>query len=396
MDFNAIHSLLTRAVETVTPAAQLVVRQHGDVQLEAAYGWLDPETRRRPTQPDTRFDMASVSKLFTVAAFMTLVETGRVALDQPVRTVLPEFDGPRPIQPYEDPLKPGALVEVQRGSLTADAGAVTFRRLLTHTSGLPAWRPLWQQADAAAAQRMALETFFAYPPGTRIVYSDIGLILLGMSLERLAGQRLDVAVGERAIAPLGLTHTGYLPLPVDPCQQLPANIAPTELCAWRGRRIVGEVHDENAWRLGGIAGHAGIFSTAADIAAFGQCFLDHGTPILRAETVAEMTRVQAEFEGLRRGLGFALWSADPEASSNPFSPRTFGHTGFTGTCLWVDPERDLVVAFLTNEVYHGREGRGIGPLRVALHRLIVQEVDMSLRRTVGNENVSSAEDGIPA
>ena len=89
---------------------------------------------------------------------------------------------------------------------------------------------------------------------------------------------------------------------------------------------------------------------------------------------------------LRRGLGFALWSADPEASSNPFSPRAFGHTGFTGTCLWVDPERDLVVAFLTNEVYHGREGRGIGPLRVTLHRLIVQEVDMSLRRTAGDEN----------
>ncbi len=380
MDFDAIHALLTRAVETVTPAAQLVVRQRGATLLEAAYGWLDPDTRQHPTQPDTRFDMASVSKLFTVAAFMTLVETGQVGLEQPVCTVLPEFDGERPIRPYENPLQPGALVEVHGEATTtnaaaANAGAVTFRQLLTHTSGLPAWRPLWQQPDAEAARRLALETFFSYPPGARIVYTDVGLILLGMSIEKLTGQRLDAAIHKRVTAPLGLSHTGYLPLDLAPSSSRlpPSNIAPTEFCAWRGRRIVGEVHDENAWRLGGVAGHAGIFSTAADIAAFGQCFLDGGAPLLRPETVAEMTRVQAEFEGVRRGLGFALWSADPEASSNPFSQRVFGHTGFTGTCLWIDPESALVVAFLTNDVYHGRESRGIGALRVELHRLIIAQ-----------------------
>ncbi|MDX9952587.1 MAG: serine hydrolase domain-containing protein [Anaerolineae bacterium] len=372
MKTDAIQGLLKHAVETVTPAAQLVVRQNGVVQLEAAYGWLDPETRQQPAQVDTRFDMASVSKLFTVAAFMTLVEEGRVRLDQTVKTVLPDFDGLRPIQPYENPLKPGALVNVPGEVATADAGRVTFRQLLTHTSGLPAWRPLWQQANAEAARRMALETFFSYPTGNRIVYSDVGLILLGMSIETLTGQGLDAAIHDRVILPLGLAHTGFRPLP-EATQRSAANIAPTEFCAWRGRRIVGEVHDENAWQLGGIAGHAGIFSTAADIAAFGQCFLDGGAPLLKQATVAEMTRIQAETEGVRRGLGFALWSADPEASSNPFSQRVFGHTGFTGTCLWIDPERELVVAFLTNEVYRGREGRGIGPLRVAVHRSIVEE-----------------------
>jgi CubicO group peptidase (beta-lactamase class C family) len=122
-----------------------------------------------------------------------------------------------------------------------------------------------------------------------------------------------------------------------------------------------------------------MFAHARDVAAFGQSFLD--ASLLQRETIAEMTRVQAEFENARRGLGFALWSPDPEASSNPFSPATFGHTGFTGTCLWIDPSRALVVAFLTNDVYGGRAGRGIAGLRVQLHRVIVECVD---RLTLGS------------
>jgi Beta-lactamase class C and other penicillin binding proteins len=136
---------------------------------------------------------------------------------------------------------------------------------------------------------------------------------------------------------------------------------------------VGEVHDESAWRLGGVAGHAGLFAHASDVAAFGQSFLD--ATLLRRETIAEMTRLQAEFDGARRGLGFALWSADPEVSSDPFSSATFGHTGFTGTCLWIDPSRALVVTLLTNDLYNGREGRGIADLRVQIHRAIVESVD---------------------
>ncbi len=380
MNPDKITALLNEAVGVATPAAQLVVLHRGATALELALGWLDPEQRTRPTQPDTLFDMASVSKLFTVTALMTLVEAGAVALDQPVATVLPEFSGLRPIQPYEDPLAPGNWVSVAGAALPmVDAGAVTFRHLLTHTSGLPAWRPLWHQADAAAAQRMALETFFSYPTGARVVYTDIGLILLGMALERLTGQRLDGVVRERVTAPLELAHTGYLPLDADSPPSsfllLPFNVAPTEFCAWRGRRIVGQVHDENAYHQGGVAGHAGIFSTARDIAAFGQLFLAGGRPLLRAETVAEMTRCYTEGLGSRRGLGFALWLDDSEASSHPFSRSAFGHTGFTGTSLWIDPERALVVALLTNEVYHGREGRGIGPLRVAVHQAIVAAMD---------------------
>ncbi|MCJ7739455.1 MAG: serine hydrolase, partial [Anaerolineae bacterium] len=149
------------------------------------------------------------------------------------------------------------------------------------------------------------------------------------------------------------------------------HIAPTEFCRWRNRRIVGAVHDENAYRLGGVAGHAGIFSTAEDIAAFGQMTLDGGGELLSTETVSEMRRLQTAGLGTPRGLGFLLWSADPEASSNPFSRSAFGHTGFAGTSLWIDPGRDLTVALVTNEVYNGRSDRKIGALRVAVHRAVV-------------------------
>ena len=203
------------------------------------------------------------------------------------------------------------------------------------------------------------------------MYSDVGLILLGLAVSRLTGSSLDESIYQRVTQPLGLSAHFQPDAPLPSIQ----NIAPTEFCKWRGRRIVGEVHDESAWRLGGVAGHAGMFAHAHDVAAFGQSFLD--ASLLQRETIAEMTRLQAEFNDVRRGLGFALWSPDSEASSNPFSPSTFGHTGFTGTCVWIDPQRNLVVALLTNDVYGGREGRGIADLRVKIHRAIVESVDAS-------------------
>lgn len=373
MDFHIVDTLLSQAVASKTcPAAQVVIRHHGEVVHQGAFGWLDPETCRRPTRPDSRFDLASVTKLFTATAFLQAVEAGRVQLDQPVASLLPEFSGVRPIQPYENPLQTGQMVTVSDSSEQVDAGQITFRQLLSHTSGLPAWRPLFQQAEAEAARQMALNTFFSYRPGERVVYSDIGLILLGMSLERLAGERLEAILQARVLDPLGLKATGYLPVGSPIALE---NIAPTEFCQWRQRRIVGEVHDENAWRLGGISAHAGIFSTASDLATFGQAFLNGGAPLLQAETVAEMTRLQAQTGAVRRGLGFVLWSPDPEASSNPFSQGTFGHTGFTGTCLWVDPQRHLVTVLLTNDVYYGREKRGIAPLRVQVHQAVVNTLD---------------------
>ena len=195
IDLSHAEATVQEALGRVFPAAQVEVRHHGEVSLSRAYGWLDPETQRQPTRLDTLFDMASVTKLFVVTVFMALVEEGKVALDQPVRTILPEFDGPRPIRAYDDPLRPGALVEIVPPTLeTADAGRVTFRNLLAHNSGLPAWRPLYKEGTPAAAKQVALTSFFSYPTGTRAIYSDIGLILLGLSIERLTGLSLDQVV----------------------------------------------------------------------------------------------------------------------------------------------------------------------------------------------------------
>lgn len=374
MAFSRITQIIDDAAGSTAPALVVQVRRRGEVLYERAQGWLDPDTQHRPARMDTLFDLASVSKLFTTTAFMLLVEQNRLKLDEPVHKGIPEFGGLRPIQAYENPLVPGDWVQPPCGSEgLVDAEKITYRQLLSHSSGLPAWRPLKDQPDAGSALRMALNTPFFYPPGTRIVYSDIGLILLGLVVGRGKRSRLDEAVRELVTRPLGLFRTRFLPLVGQPYDT--QNIAPTELCAWRSRRVVGEVHDENAARLGGIAGHAGLFSAAGELTAFGWTFLDGRRPLLQPRTIAEMTRLQAEEGATRRGLGFALWSPDPEASGNAFSPAAFGHTGFTGTSLWMDPARKLVVAVLTNRVYYGRDAAKITQFRVKLHRAIVEEVD---------------------
>jgi serine-type D-Ala-D-Ala carboxypeptidase len=374
-----ISSLVEPALGRVFTAAQLEVRVAGKAALSGSWGYIDPDERLRPTRPDTLFDIASITKLFTTAAFMSLVSEGRVELDDPVSSVLPEFVGRRPIRAYENPLAPGELVEVSLppGASSVeevDAGRLSFRDLLCHASGLPAWRPLYLQGSREAALAMATGTFFSYPRRASVVYSDIGLILVGLAVERLSGLALDQAVEGRVLEPLGLKSSRYFPAPLDPMLVARLDIAPTELCSWRKRRIVGEVHDENAAALGGVAGHAGLFSTATELAAFGQSLLD-GQGIVDRRTLAEMRSPQAEAGALRRGVGFALWSPDPAAASNPLSPASFGHLGFTGTSLWMDPERELVVACATNRVYYGREASGIGAFRVALHKAIAEAAD---------------------
>ncbi len=376
MNYSRVDEVIAAYDGKVAPAITVQVRRAGKVVYERAQGWLDPETRQRPVRLDTQFDLASVTKLFVATTFMIQMEQGWHRLDDAVRTQIYEFAGLRPIQAYEHPLQPGQLVQPEATTAEmVDAGKVTYRHLLTHSSGLPAWRPLKDQPDASAALRMALTTNFFYPTGTRTIYSDIGLILLGLAVERTLRWRLDEQVREFVTRPLRLTHTRYLPLAGQPYDS--ANIAPTEVCAWRGRRVVAEVHDENASRLGGIAGHAGLFSTVGDLARFGQVFLDNGRPLLSGKTVAEMTRLQAAEGSTRRGLGFALWCDARQASGNPFSPSAFGHTGFTGTSLWLDPARRLSVAVLTNRVYYGRDASEILQFRVDLHRAIVDAVDHS-------------------
>ena len=374
-DIGPAEALVRGALGKVFPAAAVEVAHRGRVVMSGYYGFVDPETGMRPTREGTLFDMASVSKLYATTAFMTLVEEGKVRLDDPVRRVLPEFDGLRPIEGYEDPLDwSGTVRVVPPTSERVDAGKVTFRDLLCHRSGLPAWRPLFRQGSAEAARRMALDCFFSYPRGTRVVYSDIGLVLVGLAVERLAGKPLDAAVAERVCAPLGMGSTGYRRISALPPEP-EAGIAPTEFCGWRGRRIVGEVHDENAWSMDGVSGHAGVFATAGDALKLGLMYLAGGGSLLGRETVEEMRRLQSQDGAVRRGVGFMLWSADPGSATNPLGELSFGHLGFTGTSLLVDPERELVAVCLTDRVYYGRDAGPIGAFRVAFHRAIAEAAD---------------------
>lgn len=399
LDPGGIEAVMRSGLDAVFPAAVLLVARQGGVVLHRAYGTLDPETCRRPTQTDSLFDLASVTKLFTATAFMTLVEAGRVALNTPVADVLAEFGGVRPIAETEDPLaKTVVAADPALAGQEVDARQVTFWHLLTHTSGLAAWRSLYREngedgddvplPHQVSAEKRARRVAvihglygFAYPPGERMVYSDLGLILLGEAIARLAGTSLDAYVRQTVLEPLGLTHTTYNPL----ASGVPADqIVPTELCTWRRRRCRGEVHDENAASLGGVAGHAGLFSTAWEVAILGQMYLNGGTyggaRLLLPETVAEMTRVQActeRSEGIHvddnpRGLGWLQRSEGWSSSGRWFGPRSYGHTGFTGTSLWIDPDRELLVVLLTNRVYQGRDPEGIVDFRPRLHDAVVE------------------------
>lgn len=367
---SAVDNLIIRYIGKLFPAAQIEIRLHNTIVYSRAFGFLDPDTQIYPTSLETRFDVASVTKLFTTAAFIRFVANKRVSLDQPVCHILPEFSGPRPIISNVADLDPSKLsLSVSNESNSLDAKRVTFRELLAHNSGLPKGLHLWMLSSQDEMKAMALNTPFAYHSGTQVLYCDIGYILLGFALERIAHNRLEKIIYEQVIKPLNLVSVEYGPLSCE-------NVAPTEFDTGKGKRICGEVHDENARGLGGIAGNAGLFATAKDIARFGQVFLNHGESILSRDIVNEMTRIQAEDGVVRRGLGFELWSPDPQKSSYPLSQESFGHYGFTGASLWMDPARELVVACFTNRVYYGRSNlEEMRMFRRELHRVICTAID---------------------
>jgi CubicO group peptidase (beta-lactamase class C family) len=217
---------------------------------------------------------------------------------------------------------------------------------------------------------------FAYPVGEHLVYSDLGLILLGEAVSRLSGQPLENCIDEQLARPLRLERSVYNPLAHGVSER---EIAPTEVCAWRQRRLVGEVDDENAASLAGVSGHAGLFSTAEEVGRLGSIFLNRGAyagrQVLEPQTVAEMTRLQVERDGLRRGLAWVLWTPAECVCGRLFGASSFGHTGFTGTSLWIDARRELMVVALTNRVYYGREAVEILRFRPRLHDLVVEAIE---------------------
>jgi CubicO group peptidase (beta-lactamase class C family) len=300
-----------------------------------------PEDQKVPMRADTIFDMASVSKLFTSIAVMQLVEKGQVDTDEPVATYVPEFG-------------------------VNGKESITVAQLLTHTSGLVSWIPLWRDyPDIPARIKAVMDIAPRTTPGTNYEYSDLNLITLGVLIERITGKKLDEVVAQRITRPLRMVDTGYNP----PAAKLD-RIAATEYQTTPPRGMVrGSVHDENAWSLGGVAGHAGVFSTSNDMAILAQTILNGGTyrgqRILRQETVTAMLANHNEgFPGRDHGFGFELnqmWYMGGLSG-----PRTAGHTGYTGTDVVIDPASRSFAILLTNRVHPSRNWGSINIAREAL------------------------------
>lgn len=384
-NFAQIEDIIFAALKTTAPAVTLaVVHPETKQPVRKGYGFIDPETMRQPVMHDTLFDLASVTKLYTVTVFLTLVAEGKTQLDAPVISVVPEF-GKYGIRPIESGQNPHTLErEIGAGSGTADPAQVTFRHLLTHTSGLAPWRDLFLNVGPVpplpgisdpvsrnARIDLALDLIASYgyvsQPGEHVNYSDLGLITLGVACERLGGAPLAQLIAERT----GIAGVCFNP---GDTPGMSALCAPTELDErWRKRRCQAEVHDENACALGGIAGHAGLFGSAEAVAALGIWWLNAlagNQPRLPQALAREAVRPHVE----NRGFGWVTFAEDHSCGPS-FSPSSFGHTGFTGTSLWVDPERELIVALLTNRVYYGRDADAIVAFRPDLHRAITSWID---------------------
>ncbi len=398
--YERLLDVIGASLGDVFPAVTIAVIHEGKLVLEIGSGVIDPASGRGVVTPTTRFDLASVTKLFTATCFLALVSMGKIRLDDPLVSVIPEFGAisPREIDGGQDPHSkarmptPDDLV-----GQTVDPSQVTFRHLLTHTSGLAPWRDVFNAAGSAPTPpdqpdsisrnerwKRGLQAICHYPfvgqIGSAVRYSDLGLMLLGEAMARVwyAGDvfkptrshlTLDMAICEGICERLKLESPCFNPVRngLDPL-----TIAPTEDDpVWRGRRVWGEVHDENACGVGGVAGHAGLFANAGDVAAFGQAWLTRDPRLqINPDLIDEATQQQVESNDERRGLGWMLKAREGSSAGDQFSADSFGHTGFTGTSLWVDPERSLVVATLTNRVYPGRWHEGIQPFRRAVHDLL--------------------------
>ena len=318
------------------PGAVLVVGRKDRIVYAKGYGHLTWSSRSPADLPDsTLFDLASLTKaVATTTAAMILVDRGRLALDTPVVRYLPEFHG-------------------------AGTAGITVRMLLTHTSGLRGDLPtpeLRALDGPAALLRAVLAETPRTPPGSRVVYSDLNFVLLGEIIGRVSGEPLDRFVTREVFAPLGLADTRYLPP-----ARLAARAAPTGL--WHGHPVAGAVNDPTAAKAGGVSGNAGLFSTGSDLARFAQFLLrggtrPDGTPLVSPGTLRLFTTrsPQADVGPDHRALGWEAVPTDEKVSSagTRFGPRSFGHTGWTGTSLWVDPDRDLFVILLTNRAFAPR------------------------------------------
>ena len=348
------YQVIERAIgDKAFPGATVAIGYRGKVSLHA-FGNLSYDAKSPAVDTHTMYDIASLTKVVATTTLVAKLAEGDfpvpLDLDARIERYLPEWTtGPQPEWRHQ----------------------VTVRHLLTHTSGLPAFKEYWRTSKN---KQDTLTKIFAepleYEPGTKEIYSDLGIILMAEIIERLTGRTLDDLAKSYIFTPLAMKDTMYRP----PKKLLP-DIAPTEIDNnLRHRLVHGEVHDENAFAIGGVSGHAGLFSTAPDLAAFCQMLLNGGVyahhRILRRATIAQFTTPQQLSSGTRT-LGWAV-PTEGGSSGHFFSTHAFGHTGFTGTSIWIDPDRQLFVVLLTNRVHPTRENQKIAKLRPAFHDAVMQ------------------------
>lgn len=337
MRFQPVHEILREAIGIEFTAAVARVQHRGSVVFERAYGVTRDDALGREVYADTPFDLASLTKLFVSTLALQAVAAGTLELDAPLSRVIPEWSG-------------------------RSHAAITPRMLLAHTSGMNSGADYRAILDENV-EAFALSAELVAKPGDRVIYSDLGFVALGVALERTYGRSLAaVARGSFGRSPIFRPRA---------TQRL--DVPATEDDGWRGR-VQGFVHDEKAYLMGGVAGHAGLFGTAADVAALTECYLGplrgRRATLLPRDLAREATALQADDPVLRRGLGWALKTTDENSCGRRMDFSSFGHTGFVGTCVWADPVRDLQGVLLTNGVYFGRAD--MRDLRASFYEAMVQ------------------------
>jgi CubicO group peptidase (beta-lactamase class C family) len=348
------------------PGGALLVRVRGQTTHLSFHGRRSLEPPGGPVDAHTCFDLASLTKVLATTPLVLLsIQRGRLELEEPVHRALEGFAG-------------------------QEREAITVRMLLDHSSGLPAWRPYYEEVRSAgggiwlatvkgqeAVRRMVAAEAPEVRPGSRAFYSDVGFILLDWILERVNGQPSDVLFSKWLREPLGLGNLFFVDLK-SPAKAARARrgrgFAATERCPWRGRTLIGEVHDDNTYAMGGVSGQAGLFGTIQDVATVAEAWL--GSFLERCgffdPGLVKQFWQQSEVPGSTRALGFDTPSPRASQAGGRFGLRTVGHLGFTGTSLWIDPDRELIVVLLTNRVHPSRENDTIKQFRPVLHERVAE------------------------
>ena len=374
MGWREVEQAFNDAIERrVFPGATAIARKGTDVVFQGAFGYRTLLPEPRDMKLETVFDLSSLTKvLATTIAVMMLAREGKLRLDDRVTRFFPNFG-------------------------VHGKDRITFRHLLAHCTGLAAWRPFYKligdierggkvnfMASPGAKQWIYEEIHrekLAAPVGTKAIYSDLNFIILGEAIEQAAGVSLQRFCYERIYRALGLAATGFIDLSLTRTRKLepvPEMFAATENCPSRKRLLIGEVDDENAFAMGGVAGHAGLFAPVREVdrlaAELIACYKGRST-LVPQKIVHEFWTRDAAVPGSTWALGWDTPSPDHSSSGHHFPPTAVGHLGFTGTSIWIDPEREIAISILTNRVHPSRENQAIREFRPKIHDLIMEAID---------------------